>query len=197
MADDETGYVYIAAENTSLWRYRTSSGEIQTAGRVELDNTSGPNLDADIEGLTMWYSGTDGQGYLIASSQGSDEFAIYDRHFSGTNANLHLLNFDTIDGAGSLDRVTATDGIDIVNLDLGGVYDAGMFLAHDDDNDPSGENYKMFSWKDIAQAASSDLRYMGDGTETGWDPREVPESSTASLLGLGALALLRWRRGCK
>jgi 3-phytase len=36
------------------------------------------HLSADVEGLTIYDAGN-GKGYLIASSQGSDQFEVYDR----------------------------------------------------------------------------------------------------------------------
>jgi myo-inositol-hexaphosphate 3-phosphohydrolase len=49
--------------------------------------------------------------------------------------------------AGVTDAVTATDGIDVTNAVLGGSFQLGMFVAHDD---PS--TYKLVPWDRIANA---------------------------------------------
>ena len=136
VADDEKDVVYIAGENTSIYRYQTVNGVIQDAGRVTVASVGDGNLTADIEGLTMYYA-SDGEGYLIASSQGSSQYAVYDREFSGTAANAYIKNFSIVGNA-------HTDGIDVVNVNLGGSFPNGMFLAHSGDGSPS--NIKLVDW---------------------------------------------------
>ena len=148
VADDNRDVVYIAAENTAIYRYSTSSGTIVNSGRVTVDTAGDGNLVDDIEGLTMYYASA-GRGYLIASSQGSDDFDIYDREYSGSAANAHLLDFSVTDGAGS-DDVTSTDGIDVVSVGLGGNFSDGMLLVHDSDNSSGPSNFKLVPWKDVA-----------------------------------------------
>ncbi len=92
VADNEKDVVYIAGEDTSIYRYQTLNGVIQNAGRVTVGSVGDGNLTADIEGLTMYYA-SDGKGYLIASSQGSSQYAVYEREFSGTAANAYIKNF--------------------------------------------------------------------------------------------------------
>ena len=58
-----------------------------------------PSLVPDVEGLTIYY-GEDGNGYLVASSQGNNTFAIYDR--AGSNSYL---------GSFAVEDVEETDGI--------------------------------------------------------------------------------------
>ena len=188
VADDENDVVYIAGEDTAIYRYKTSAGTIVDAGRVTVDTAGGGNLVADIEGLTMYYA-ADGKGYLIASSQGSNNFDIYDREYSGTNANAHISFFSVTDGVGS-DNVTGTDGIDITNVNLGGDFAEGMFIAHDTNNaGGSASNLKLVGWDSIAGETLL--------IDTSWDPRSVPEPASMTLLALGGLAVLRRRRTIK
>ncbi len=59
VADDEAGWLYVGEEHVAIWRY----GAEPDAGndRVQVDSTSGGQLTADIEGLTIYYTG-DGEG---------------------------------------------------------------------------------------------------------------------------------------
>jgi len=85
-----------------------------TAPRNRVDGIvdAGGHLTNDIEGLTL-YDGDAGGGYLIASSQGSDEYAVYER--SGPNAYVSRFSI----AAGTADGVSNTDGIDVTNAPLG------------------------------------------------------------------------------
>ena len=186
VADDEKEVVYVATENTFLYRYATSGGVVQSAGRVAVDSTAGTNLTADIEGLAIYYAG-DGDGYLVASSQGNSEFSVYRRTFAAGTANEHLFNFSIGSGDG-IDAVTDTDGIDIVNSGLGGIFDEGMFLAHDGHGD-SPTTLKFISWADVADEVVPHLVI-----DTSWDPRSVPEPATLALIGLAGLAMWTRRR---
>ncbi len=185
VADDEKEVVYIAGEDSAIYRYQTIDGVIQDADRVEVDNVSGPNLTADIEGLTMYYA-SDGKGYLMASSQGSGQFAVYDREFTGSDPNDYILNFSVGANAGAgIDSVSGTDGIDVTSANLGGLFTDGMFLAHDTNNSGGTiSNIKLVDWADVADEAGQSLLI-----DTSWDPRSVPEPGTWGLLATGVVAL--------
>lgn len=165
VADNDREVVYIASENTRLYRYGTVDGAIQ-GGRVVVDDVAGPALAADIEGLAMYY-GKDGAGYLIASSQGSDEFAVYDREYAAGGANPHVLNFEIGSGEG-IDSVRDTDGIYVISTALGGAFDDGIFIAHDGTGD-SPTTYKFVGFDDVADEGAEPLTLYRH-----WDPRAVP-----------------------
>ena len=167
VADDEKDVVYIAGENTSIYRYQTLNGVIQDAGRVTVASVGDGNLTADIEGLTMYYA-SDGEGYLIASSQGSSQYAVYEREFSGTAANAYIKNFSIVGNA-------HTDGIDVVNVNLGGSFTDGMFLAHSGGGSPS--NIRLVSWADVANATGPTLLI-----DTSWDPRSAGFEAPQTVL---------------
>ena len=169
VADEVNEVIYISGEDTSIYRYQTVGGVIQNAGRVTVDSVSGPHLAADIEGLTLYY-GSDGAGYLIASSQGDGQFAVYDREFSSGAANEHIVNFQIGANSGAgIDSVGDTDGIDVTNANLGGQFPSGVFFAHDGSNDGhSISNMKLVSWADVADEITPNLII-----DTTWDPRSI------------------------
>lgn len=160
-ADDETGALYIGEEAVGIWKY----GAEPDAGdeRVQVD-TTGPegNLTADMEGIAIYY-GSDGGGYLIASSQGSSEFVVYERQ--GDNAYLGTFRIVETEG---VDAVSGTDGLDVTNFALGEAFPEGLLVVQDDLNiDPNeNQNFKLVSWALVAEA----LDLLIDTT---FDPRRV------------------------
>ena len=190
VADDENEVVYIAGENTALYRYRTVGGVISDAGRVTVDTAGGAHLTADIEGMTI-YTASGGQGYLIASSQGSDQFVVYDRQFAVGAANDHVVDFTIgANGGAGIDAVSGTDGIDVTSANLGGLFDDGMFLAHDASNTGGTiSNIKLVDWADVADEGAASLTI-----DTTWDPRSVPEPTSAALIAAACLLARPKRR---
>jgi 3-phytase len=158
VADDLTGDFYIGEEDEAIWKYGAEPGDGNS--RSAIDTVAGGRLTADIEGLTIYYGPND-QGYLIASSQGSSKFVIYNR-FDGS----HVGTFQIVAG-NNIDAVTGTDGIDVISTPLGASFPFGVFVAQDNDNTGANQNFKLVRWQDIAQGFSVDLL-----TETGWDPRD-------------------------
>jgi hypothetical protein len=159
VADDLLGHLYMAQETAGIWKY----GAEPDAGdaRTMVDSTDGGNLVADVEGLSLYYAGSD-LGYLFASSQGESRVAVYERE--GDNA--FLGKFD-VAANGPIDEVTGSDGLDITNFPLDGPFDAGLFAIHDTDNEGAdASNVKLVSYGAIA----STLELVID---TVWDPRLV------------------------
>ncbi len=145
VADDDNGSIYIAEEDQGIWRYM-----VDAASGVEprlIDTTTendGEHLRADVEGLAIW-KGEDGSGYLIASSQGNDTFVIYDRI-----SNEFVGSFEI--ESGTFDQVSYTDGIEVTSIALGPAFPNGLFVAQDDSNGSSNQNFKLVDWGLIARS---------------------------------------------
>src|ERR1044072_8320618 len=141
VADDELGYLYVGEENVAIWKYNAEPD----AGlkRPKVEGVGGGNLVADIEGLTLAY-GAGGNGYLIASSQGNDTFAVYRREGS----NGYVKSFRIVAG-GKIDRVTNTDGIHATTANLGPLFPNGVFIAQDGTDDSGKQNFKLVPWQSI------------------------------------------------
>jgi len=162
VADDELAYFYIAEENAGIWKY----GAEPEAGtnRTRVDSLKpGGRLTADVEGLAIYYA-SDGTGYLIASSQGSNEFVVYQRE----GKNPYVMTF-AIGKGGGIDRVSETDGIEVTNFNLGPTFPQGLFVAQDGHNDDGNQNFKLVSWPVIADAMIFTLTI-----DTTRDPRQAP-----------------------
>jgi 3-phytase len=142
VADFDLGRLYVAEEDVGIWRYgaEPDSGD----ARTRIARVGDDDLHADVEGLTIYY-GSDSAGYLIASSQGSNTFAVYRR--DGSNAFVM-----TIDPApGAISDVGETDGIDVTNVALAPRFPRGLFVCQDGKPGRDGrQNFKLFAWEDIA-----------------------------------------------
>jgi 3-phytase len=143
------------------WTYDEDADEECTLHHDQDPGYGGDWLTADVEGLAL-YDGGWGRGYLIASSQGSDTFVLYDRgRGNDVVGELNLVEHDGIDAVGG------TDGIDVTNVDLGGDFSDGLLVVQDEPNTPDefdadGElrdnsNLKFVAWDDVADAFDSDL----------------------------------------
>jgi myo-inositol-hexaphosphate 3-phosphohydrolase len=157
VADQELGYLYAGQEQFGIWKFDAApngSAEGTVVDRVAPD---GPNLQADVEGLTIYYAGN-GKGYLLVSSQGDNTFAVYDRQ-----TNVYLGSFH-VGSRGKIDSVEGSDGADVVNVSLGHGYPKGLLVVQDGENDPpflvedDGElenvntNFKFVRWDKVAKA---------------------------------------------
>ena len=161
VADDELGFLYVGEEAAGLWKYgaEPDAGEERTT--VDTTEADG-HLIADVEGVSIYYA-SEGQGYIIVSSQGSSEYAVYER--AGDNA--YVGKFIVAEGE-TIDGISGTDGIDVTNAPLGDLFPNGVFVAQDDTNikPDSNQNFKLVSWDLIAEG-------LGLMTDTDFDPRTI------------------------
>lgn len=117
VADDENANLYAANEGLGIYKYDADPDNGNPIG--DLIAPTGVNgLLPDVEGITLYYA-ANGEGYLIASSQGSDDFRVYNRK--------EPHNFIT---AFAVNGANNTDGIDITNVSMGSIFPEGMFAAH-------------------------------------------------------------------
>jgi myo-inositol-hexaphosphate 3-phosphohydrolase len=142
VADDHHRTLYVSQERVALWRLSAepSGGSVKT----QVAPVNGSVLTADLEGLAI-YDKKNGTGYLIASSQGSDEFVLFDRISGAQRGRFRI-------ASGAVDGVTHTDGIDVTSDFLGSTYPTGMFVAQDDRNDTGNQNFKLVPWTVISNA---------------------------------------------
>jgi len=176
VADDETGILYIAEENNAIWKFNAEPAsekaeQVNEGKRIaDLSNTA---LKDDLEGLTIYYA-ADKKGYLIASSQGNNSYAIFER----TGDNAYLGSFSISNGE-TIDGTSDTDGIDVISFGLGEKYPNGFFIAQDGTNDEkskeggktkANQNFKVVSWEKVVQAMKGKL--ITDPTQ---NPRKMNE----------------------
>jgi 3-phytase len=149
VADDEFAQLYIGEENVGIWKYRADPYGGET--RIQIDTTdANGHLTADVEGLAIYNAGQ-GNGYLIASSQGNNAFTIYQR--TGNNeyiGTFRIIANETL----NIDGVSDSDGIDVINVPLGNAFPFGVFIAQDGWNSQpvAHQNFKFVPWEKIADA---------------------------------------------
>ncbi|WP_329388822.1 phytase [Streptomyces sp. NBC_01351] len=133
-ADETTGKLYLGEEDVGVWIY----GAEPTAGtsRTKLDSTgSGGHITADTEGITA------AGNRIYVSSQGSDDFTVYDR-----TTRAYLGRFSVANGTAA-DDCEDTDGIDATAANLGPAFPQGVFICQDGSNGTPGtsgyQNFKL------------------------------------------------------
>ncbi|MFF9476071.1 phytase [Streptomyces roseolus] len=190
--DQEEHVLYAAQEAVGLWRVEIDDEEFERPELLDrvrqygtpwtydeaeeecvLDTANDPgfggeHLSADAEGVTV-YHGDDGTGYVLASSQGDDTFAVYARE----GAHPYLGSFSVTDGTAT-DGVQHSDGATVVNAPLGSAFPKGLLVTHDGeatpaDGDREGTNFKFTRWDDVAGAFPEPLTVDTDS----FDPRDA------------------------
>lgn len=174
VVDEESGSAYLGQELVGIWKVDAElKGEpelVDTAIEFGLPGTydaetdecvygenpgfGGDVLHTDIEGLTI-YRTKGHKGYLLASSQGDDSFAVYELE----KRNDYVGSFSIADG--DVDSTQHSDGADVVEVSLPG-FDGGLLVVQDGDNTPEGEeesstNFKYLAWEDVAEHSGLDL----------------------------------------
>jgi 3-phytase len=142
VADDELGRLYVGEESEGIWRFGAEPGD---GTRGEPVDTTGPDghLTADVEGLAI-AAGPDAEGYLVASSQGSGSYVLYER--GGDNAFVGAFAIGAGDG---IDGTSDTDGIEVTTAALGPQFPDGLLVVQDGDNDGQNQNFKLVDWGDV------------------------------------------------
>lgn len=146
VADDLSALLYVGVEEEGIFKYKAMPGKDTLAIKIAESDTSNPHISYDIEGLTI-YRVSETEGYLLASSQGSFSYAIFDL----SDNNNYINSFVIKDG--TVDAVEETDGIDVTSIPLGSEFPKGIFVAQDGFNKDNGvdvnQNFKIVSCEKI------------------------------------------------
>ncbi|MBT2444633.1 phytase [Streptomyces sp. ISL-36] len=190
--DQEEHVLYAAQEAVGLWRIDLDDEEFDTPEMIDrvreygtpwtydtaeeecvLDTAHDPgfggrHLSADAEGVAVYHA-ANGAGYVLASSQGDNAFAVYGRE----GGNQYIGSFAVTDGPAT-DGVQHSDGSTVVNVPLGRSFPNGLLITHDGeaapaDGDREGTNFKFTPWDSVATAFPEPLTI-----DTGsFDPRDT------------------------
>lgn len=149
VADDRMRRVYFGEEDRGIWRVNAEPNSLGAPIFMQHSGADNPNIAYDVEGLAIYADG-DTTGYLIASSQGNNSYAVFERH----GANRYLGSFRI--GDFGIDGASDTDGIEATPTALGGRFPQGLFVAQDGANlDAAGkltsQNFKLVAWQKIAE----------------------------------------------
>ena len=138
VADESKGKIYIGQERKGIWELNAFPS---FDSQKKLIFKKSKNFKPDFEGLALRDDGN-GEGYLIASVQGSNGYLIIDRKSLDNKIFFRIIDGDKIDGT------TETDGIDVTSIKTS-KFPNGFFIAQDDDNDGLNQNFKLVDWNKI------------------------------------------------
>jgi 3-phytase len=147
VADDEEGILYVGEEGAGIWKFNAEPDGGEEKSFVEMSDESNPAIEFDIEGLAILYQ-PEGKGYLIASSQGNNSYAVFERE----GDNKYLMSFSIEDG--QVDGVEETDGLDITHFYLNEEFPAGILVVQDGFNYNGdtlmSQNFKVVDFRRLA-----------------------------------------------
>ncbi|OEJ23687.1 hydrolase [Streptomyces agglomeratus] len=170
VVDPANGTLYAGQEDVGIWRMRADlTGTPDLVDKVREYGVPGvydeeteecaPGADpgfggsylaADVEGLTL-LTEADGDGYVLASSQGDDTFALYDRETQDDNeyeGGFRVTAGRTVDGS------EECDGAAVLNAPLGSRYPRGLLVVqdgHDTPSVPEGREATGFKFVDLGR----------------------------------------------
>ena len=141
VADDEFGWVYFSQENEcNIWRY---GAEPEDGSIRKLMDNARITEDDDVEGLAIYHT-NNGDGYLIASVQGSWKYKVYNRK----EPNKYIGTFNVI-ATDSSSIVESHDCIELINRNLGAEFPSGLMVVQNGNN-ACGRHFQLIPWQSIA-----------------------------------------------
>ncbi len=141
VADDELGQIYVGEEDKGIWRFGAEPNDSAVGKLVDSVGSAQLGMD-DVEGLAIYATGP-GSGYLLASSQGTHSYALYDRITNEPRGTFRIVSGNNID------NVSETDGLEVSSLNLGPQFPQGILVVQDDKNEGLSKNFKIISWTDL------------------------------------------------
>lgn len=153
VVDDANGVIFVGEEDVGIWSFNAkpdSDGKGQLIAKTGYGSVDGAFLTADIEGLALYIpdAADTSNGFLVASSQGNDTYALFDRKpphaFRGA-----------VQAKGKSGRIVGdTDGLAVSSANFGPKFPKGLLVVQDGTNVPEDgseprQNFKIVSWADI------------------------------------------------
>ncbi|MFI1532286.1 phytase [Streptomyces griseus] len=174
VVDPVNGMLYAGQEDIGIWRMRADlTGTPKLIDKVReygvpgvYDEKTeectagadpgfgGTKISADVEGLTL-LTEPDGDGYILASSQGDNTFAAYDRELKDDNE--YEGGFRVAAASDALDGSEECDGAAVLNAPLGSKYPNGLLVVQDGhdapaDGDRASTNFKFVDLGEVMDA---------------------------------------------
>lgn len=149
VVDDAANRLFVGEEDRGIWSF-DARPDAPSDGTLIAQTVPGGLLTADIEGLAIYTSDEGGEGYLIASSQGDNTYAVFDRTAPHKFRGRFQVEYN-----GEL--IGDTDGLDITSATIGAEFPSGMLVIQDgffrDSNGKRrNQRFAYVSWADVAEA---------------------------------------------
>ena len=143
VVDARTARLYVAEDDVGIWRFDELPGGSTTP--VKLANVDGARLVADVEGLAIAAQGNGNGGWLVASSQGDNAYAVWRLADEAYVGRFRI-------SAGPVGATQETDGIEVKIGNFGPAFPHGIMVAQDGDNAPAAQNFKLVRWDKVEKA---------------------------------------------
>lgn len=146
VVDDQSGHLFVGEEDRGIWRFEANA-EASSDGTLIATTQPGGPLVADVEGLALYLGDTPGEGYLVASSQGDNTYAVFDRASPQTFRGRFQVAYQG-------EIIGDTDGLDLTSQPIGNTYQRGLLVVQDGFiRDPAGnrrnQRFAYVSWANV------------------------------------------------
>ena len=131
--DDENSRLLISREGSKGYLKAYDSDTLEL---IKIVDSRDGNIIGDPEGVAI-YKTSDTDGYIMLSSQGGNEFNLYDRK-----------SLDFVSKF-KINAVQDTDGLDVTNGTVKGIFPNGFLVVQDGINLPSNQNFKVVSMEEV------------------------------------------------
>lgn len=131
--DNESGYIYYSDETVGVHKYYADPAK----GNQELALFADTGFVSDHEGISIFKNGPS-TGYILVSNQQKNTFMVYPREGKDGNVNNHPLIAEIPVST------VESDGSDVVNLNLGPKFPAGLFVAMS-----NGKVFHFYDWREL------------------------------------------------
>ena len=159
VADDERGVVYLAQDDVGVWRY-PAEPDAPAAGKCVI-RVGEHGLIPNVKGPAL-YCAAGGRGYLLVVSQGPKGGKACVKVYQREGDNAFVLTIDpSPKGYGPVEH---TAGLAVSNQSTTRRFPKGVLVINDQINPNASEDFKIYSWEEIARAG----RLLVDTT---WSPR--------------------------
>ena len=142
VVNDSTGQLFYGEEEVGIWLRQLDNVE-KPLSIFKLT----PPVEADIEGMGLYHVGE--TSYLLVSSQGNNQFAIFDAAPPYTLLGTFAIRANS---ALAIDGVSETDGLAVTSSQLGNKYEKGLLVVQDGHNvmPQRQQNFKLVDGKFVA-----------------------------------------------
>jgi 3-phytase len=144
VVDSRSAKLFVGEEDRGIWQFGARATD--PASGTLVGPVDGTHLVADVEGLAIAPQGRTG-GYLIASSQGDNSYALYSLPAMQPAGRFRV-------AAGQFGSSEETDGIAFHGGSFGPAYPNGLLIVQDGVNAPAAQNFKLVSWSQVLGALS-------------------------------------------
>ncbi len=147
VVDPLTNILYVGVEEEAIFKFDAhANGDTTSVAIASSRMQNNKDINYDIEGLAIYRISED-EGYLIASSQGSFSYAVFDLSEQNNYITSFVVNDKTYDG------IEETDGLDVSPIPMGDAFPKGIFVAQDgfnmDGETSVNQNFKIVSFEKI------------------------------------------------